>query len=154
MTTIRKIPGKNPFTGLFPKKLSPDAAAVAKKLSITNRLLQLMQQQKVSRTELATRMGVQPSRITAMLSGTSNLTIDTLVRAGHAIGMDLHQTYAPEGRRVVWTSYEAITDDSDIVATLHVPFRLKESAENWSRDYIETFSADLDPTNFMTENVA
>ena len=42
-------------------------------------------------------MGVGPSRITAMLSGDGNLTIDTLVRAGRACGVHLHQHFVPEG---------------------------------------------------------
>jgi len=108
MTTIRRIPGNNPLSGVFPKQLSPAAAAVSKKLSITNRLLDMMEEQGVSRTELAKRMGVQPSRVTAMLSGTNNLTIDTLVRAGMALGAELHQTFLPAGKKVNWSAVDAV----------------------------------------------
>lgn len=100
MNSIRYVKGPNPYSGLFPKELSPDAVAVSKKLAITNRLIALMKEQNVSRSELAARMGVQPSRITAMLAGTGNLTIDTLVRAGMALGAELHQTFVPAGNQV------------------------------------------------------
>jgi plasmid maintenance system antidote protein VapI len=49
-------------------------------------------------------MGVGPSRITAMLSGDSNLTIDTLVRAGRAVGADLMQTFVPQGEKGRWAT--------------------------------------------------
>ena len=154
MTTIRKISGKNPFAGLFPKKLSPEAAAVTKKLSITNRLLEVMLQKEISRTELAARMGIQPSRVTAMLSGTSNLTIDTLVRAGFAIGMDLHQTYAPQGHRVVWRSYEPFVCGEGDTVTLNVPFRFKPPAGRSEDDYVETSTPKSDFVPDLIENVA
>ena len=63
-------------------------------------------EQNVSRSELAARMGVQPSRITAMLEGTGNLTIDTLVRAGMALGAELHQTFVTAHKQVRWIEYE------------------------------------------------
>jgi len=102
MNPIRYVKGPNPYSGLFPKELSAGALTVSKKLFIVGRLIDLMQEQNISRTELATRMGVQPSRITALLNGTANLTIDTLVRAGMALGAELHQTFVPAGKKVTW----------------------------------------------------
>ena len=75
------------------------------KLIAVEELLQFMKRQGISRTNLAQRLGVAPSRITAMLSGDSNLTIDTLVRAGHAVGADLKQTFVPKGHKVRWIHY-------------------------------------------------
>jgi transcriptional regulator with XRE-family HTH domain len=131
MSTIRKIPGKNPLSGLYPKTLSPEAEAVHRKLVITNRLIELMEEQGVSRSELAKRMGVQPSRVTAMLSGTSNLTIDTLVRAGMALGAELHQTFVPIGTQVKW-GHETPASDFGTSLTSRVaedptPYRVKKS---------------------------
>lgn len=131
MSTIRRIQGKNPLTGAFPKKLSPEAEAVHRKLVITNRLIELMQEQGVSRSELAKRMGVQPSRVTAMLSGTGNLTIDTLVRAGMALGAELHQTFVPAGGQVRWVignpTTEFETSLTSRVAEESAPYRVKKS---------------------------
>ncbi len=76
-----------------------------RKLIVVEELLQFMKRNGISRSELAERMGVVPSRITAMLNGTSNLTIDTLVRAGRAVGADLQQTYVPQGQKGVWRAY-------------------------------------------------
>jgi plasmid maintenance system antidote protein VapI len=131
MSTIRRIPGKNPLSGLFPKTLSLEAEAVHRKLVITNRLIELMEEQGVSRSELAKRMGVQPSRVTAMLSGTSNLTIDTLVRAGLALGAELHQTFVATGSQVKWV-IENPTSESESLLTSRVaedpaPYRVKTS---------------------------
>lgn len=131
MSTIRRIPGKNPSAGHFPKTLSPEAEAVHRKLVITNRLIELMEAQGVSRSELAKRMGVQPSRVTAMLSGTSNLTIDTLVRAGMALGAELHQVFVPAGRQVRWIVGNQVSEFesslSSRVAEEATSYRVKKS---------------------------
>jgi transcriptional regulator with XRE-family HTH domain len=97
---------KNPLAEDFAKPLSLDSEVEFRKLIVVEELLQFMKREGINRSELAIRMEVPPSRITKMLSGDSNLTIDTLVRAGRAVGADLHQTFAPEGKKVRWTSYE------------------------------------------------
>lgn len=74
------------------------------KLTIVEELLQFMKRAGIKRTELAERLNVPPSRITKMLSGESNLTIDTLVRAGHAVGADLAQTFVPKDQKGHWTA--------------------------------------------------
>lgn len=131
MSTIRRIPGNNPLSGQFPKKLTPEAEAVHRKLVITNRLIELMNEQGVSRSELAKRMNIQPSRVTAMLSGTSNLTIATLVRAGMALGAELHQTFVPAGGQVRWVmgnpATEFETSPTSRVAEEPTPYRAKKS---------------------------
>ncbi len=73
-----------------------------RKLMVVEGLLQHMKHSGITRSELAKRMGVGPSRITAMLDGSSNLTIETLVRAGRAVGADLQQTYVPHGQQGHW----------------------------------------------------
>jgi transcriptional regulator with XRE-family HTH domain len=90
----------------FAEPFSVEEEIGFRKLMVVEELLQFMKREGIKRTELAERMGVQPSRITAMLSGESNLTIDTLVRAGRAVGADLHQTFAPRGKKVRWTCYD------------------------------------------------
>lgn len=131
MNPIRYVEGPNPYSGIFPKELSPDAAPVSEKLAITNRLIALMKEQNVSRSELAVRMGVQPSRITAMLAGTGNLTIDTLVRAGMALGAELHQTFVPAGSQVKWIVKKPTASPETIpasrVAEDPKPYRVKKS---------------------------
>ena len=91
--------GHNPLAELFQAPPSAESEATYRNLLITHRILELMEEKGVSRSELAARMGVQPSRVTAMLSWTGNLTIDTLVRAGMALDAELHQTFVPVGTR-------------------------------------------------------
>ena len=97
---------KNPLAEDFAKPASIEEEIEFRKLIVVEELLQFMKREGINRSELASRMEVPPSRITKMLSGDSNLTIDTLVRAGRAVGADLHQTFAPEGKKVRWTSYD------------------------------------------------
>jgi plasmid maintenance system antidote protein VapI len=101
---IRKKPSA--LAQAFAQPFSVEQEVEFRKLIVVEELLQFMKREGIKRTELAERMGVQPSRITAMLSGESNLTIDTLVRAGRAVGADLHQTFAPQGKKVRWTCYD------------------------------------------------
>jgi len=101
MKIIRKK-GSNPIAKDFAEPLDLDQEIVYRRLTVVEELLQFMKREGINRSELAERMGVPPSRITKMLSGDSNLTIDTLVRAGHAVGAELAQTFVPKGHRVSW----------------------------------------------------
>lgn len=112
---IIRTTGKNPLATAFAKPLSIEAQIEQSKLTIVEELLQFMKREGISRSELAQRLGVGPSRITAMLNGTGNLTIDTLVRVGQAVGADLAQTYVPRGQRGHWVAASprgAQTDNS------------------------------------------
>lgn len=103
---IIRTKAKNPLAEDFAKPSSIEEEIEFRKLIVVEELLQFMKREGINRSELASRMEVPPSRITKMLSGDSNLTIDTLVRAGRAVGADLHQTFAPEGKKVRWASYD------------------------------------------------
>jgi transcriptional regulator with XRE-family HTH domain len=110
----------NPIADAFAKPFSLQGEIEFRKLLVVEELLQFMKREGIKRTELAERMGVPPSRITKLLSGDSNLTIDTLVRAGRAVGADLHQTFAPVGRKVRWTSY----DPTEVHEAFSAPVRM------------------------------
>jgi len=103
---IIRTKGDNPLAKLFSQIPTIESEAEYKKLMIVEELLKQMKDAGINRTELARRMGVANSRITAMLNGTNNLTIETLVRAGRAVGADLHQTFAPAGQKVKWNAYD------------------------------------------------
>jgi len=96
----------NPLAEAFAKPFSLEGEIEFRKLIVVEELLQYMKREGINRRELAARMEVPPSRITKMLDGTENLTIATLVRAGRAVGADLHQTFAPAGKKVRWTCYD------------------------------------------------
>jgi len=91
--TITK--GDNPVGRLFAETLSIESEAEYRKLMIVEELLTLMAEKGISRGELAKRMEVQPSRITAMMTGSNNFTIETLVRAGRAVGADIELHFVP-----------------------------------------------------------
>lgn len=122
---IIRVKSKNPLAKAFAEPFSVEEEISFRKLIVVEELLQFMKREGIKRTELAERMGVQPSRITAMLSGESNLTIDTLVRAGRAVGADLHQTFAPQGRKVRWSCY----DPAEVHEVFSAPVRTT-SVEN------------------------
>lgn len=91
--TITK--GDNPVGRLFAETPSIESEAEYRKLMIVEELLTLMAEKGISRGELAKRMEVQPSRITAMMTGSNNFTIETLVRAGRAVGAELAVHFVP-----------------------------------------------------------
>ena len=96
---IRRIKRKTRLEKQFAEAIATTEAEVEyQKLMIVESLLRHMKRVGVSRSELAKRMNVGPSRITAMLNGSNNLTIETLVRAGRAVGADLQQTFVPSGQ--------------------------------------------------------
>ena len=84
-----------------------DAASEAeyKGLMLVEELLVLMKEQGINRTILAKRMGIGSPRVTAMLNGSSNFTLETLIRAAHAVGATLQQTLVPEGTTGRWSVY-------------------------------------------------
>ena len=102
---IKIIKERNALADAFAQSLQTVESQVERsKLSIVEELCKLMKREGINRSQLAERMNVPPSRITKMLSGDSNLTIDTLVRAGRAVGADLAQTFVPQGHKVHWYS--------------------------------------------------
>ncbi len=104
---ITRTKSKNPLARAFAEPLDLDQEIVYRRLTVVEELLQFMKREGINRSELAQRMGVGPSRITKMLSGDENLTIDTLVRAGQAVGADLAQTFVPHGKRGHWVATTA-----------------------------------------------
>lgn len=97
----------NPHIPLFSGPLSVEAEAEYKKLMIVEEILKLMEDQSINRSGLARLMGVQPSRITSMLTGSNNFTIETLVRAGRALDAELHLHFAPDGHMAHWGTCRA-----------------------------------------------
>lgn len=91
----RKADPNDPLVKAFAEPPSIGSEAEYRKLMIVEELLTLMAENGISRGELAKRMEVQPSRVTSMLTGANNFTIETLVRAGRAVGADLELHFVP-----------------------------------------------------------
>ncbi len=109
--------GTNPVAELFAEPPSIEGEADYQKLLFVEELLEIMKAQGVSRAELARRMGARPSRITAMLTGTSNFTIETMVRAARAVGAKYHHCLAPASKSVRWQ----VRENTDTPAISFVP---------------------------------
>ena len=95
---IRKADPNDPLVRAFAEPMSLECEIEYYKLIAVEELLQFMKREGINRSELAERMGVGPSRITAMLSGESNLTIDTLVRAARSVGAELNISFQPAAK--------------------------------------------------------
>lgn len=122
---IKIIKARDPLAAAFAKSIETlESQVERRKLSIVEELLQFMKREGIKRSELAERMGVGPSRITKMLSGDENLTIDTLVRAGHAVGADLAQTFVPKGQKGHWTAHPKMSKGRG--NCIHVDFAPKQ----------------------------
>lgn len=72
-------------------------------LEITERIVSLMEMGKVSKAELARRLGCTPAYITKLLSGSTNFTVNTLLRIGDALDADLRVSLEGASRSAVDT---------------------------------------------------
>jgi ribosome-binding protein aMBF1 (putative translation factor) len=63
---------------------------------LTERIVEEMEKQGVSRSDLARKMGKKPSFITRVLRGNANLTFSTAVQIGLALGLKLQVNYLPQ----------------------------------------------------------
>lgn len=117
---IKTVKKTNPLAASFAATPSLVEEIEYKKLTIIEELLRYLKSEGISRTELADRMGVAPSRITKLLNGAENLTIGTLVRAGKAVGADLQQTFVPQGQYGHWMRATRIRSTGDKCISLEL----------------------------------
>lgn len=59
----------------------------------TENLSRAMHEQKLSRSELARRLGVGPATVTRLLQGREGITIQRLARVAHALGCSVHVSF-------------------------------------------------------------
>lgn len=102
----------------FSAPLSFTQKVTVKKLLIVEQILERMKALGLNRSKLAARMEVSPARVTTMMDGTNNFTIETLMRAADAVECDLALTIVPKGHQVKWATWR----DSDVHASF-VPAR-------------------------------
>lgn len=70
-------------------------------LEITERIVALMEAAKMSKADLARRLGCTPAYITKLLSGSTNFTVNTLLRIGEALDADLRVSLEGASRSAV-----------------------------------------------------
>lgn len=68
----------------------------------TEELVRWMEEQNISRSELAARIGHRPSYITKVLRGTANLTAASMAKLARAVGARVRVHLAPAQSRTVW----------------------------------------------------
>lgn len=81
-------------------------------LEFTMDLGRLMEEQDVSRAELARRLGTSRAYVTKLLGGNANFTLETMTKVAMALGSAVHVHVAPRGASVRWKEVSA----SDVAA--------------------------------------
>lgn len=89
----------------FSAPLSFSQKVTVKKLLIVEQILERMKGLGMNRTKLAGKMEVSTARITAMMDGTNNFTVETLMRAADAVECELAMGIIPKGCQVKWITY-------------------------------------------------
>lgn len=106
----------DPVQSFFSAPLSFAQRVTVKKLLITEKLLERMQALGLNRKQLASNMEVSPARITTMMDGTNNFTLETLMRAAEAVDADVELAIVPKDHQVRWSLWK-----QDDVHTSFVP---------------------------------
>ncbi len=109
----------------FSKPLDFDQRVEKEKLLAAEQILERMEGKKMNRTQLAEAMGVSCARVTSMLNGTNNFTIETLMRAAESVGGKLSIAVAPKGHQIRHVHYR-----EDDVHTVFKPQRLAQPEVN------------------------
>jgi len=87
--------------------------------SVTERLLEIMEEKGISQRHLAKILKVKPPRVSKMLSGNSNITLRTLADLGTALDVEIHFrvgdgfSYELEQLGKHLTRVERVADDAD-----------------------------------------
>ncbi|MCP3958330.1 MAG: helix-turn-helix transcriptional regulator [bacterium] len=66
--------------------------------AFTERVFQLMEEQKSTRSELARRLGTTPAYVTKILRGNANFTLASMVKLARVFGTDLRIELTPRER--------------------------------------------------------
>ena len=72
------------------------------KLDFALALEKALNTSEINRTELAAKLKVSPARVTKILHGDSNLTMDVMFRLVDALEHKLHINVAPKGVKAQW----------------------------------------------------
>ncbi len=110
-------PTENPFRRFFKHPPSAETDIEKAKLLFTEELLELMEKQDVSRSELARRLGVAPARVTSLMTGANNFTMETMVKIARALDAGIQVHLAPKDCDTRWAVFDR--------STVHKAFRMQ-----------------------------
>jgi len=84
------------------------------KMEFTEELVRLMDERGFSKSDLARAIDVHPAYITKILRGTSNFTLDTMVKIATALDCEFRSHLQPNGRTTQWFDVLHETADCSI----------------------------------------
>lgn len=91
------------FASLFDSaRETPEFHVERASLEFTEEVIARMEALGISRAELARRLGTSPAYITKLLRGTTNFTLDTMIRIARILGCTLRTHLQPDGTRSQW----------------------------------------------------
>ena len=96
----------DPLQKLFQAPPSFPQRVETKKLRIVEMILRQMENLGLNRTKLAEKMGVGPSRITSMLDGTNNFTLETIMKVADAVESEVELTITPKTHKTRWIIHQ------------------------------------------------
>ena len=86
---VKESESSNIFTAMFAEAETRDEFHIAGvKIEIAEQIYRMMGERKVTQTELARRLGKNRAYISKILKGTTNFTIETLVKIGRQLGAE------------------------------------------------------------------
>jgi len=75
-------------------------------IDFTEDLCRVMEEQGVTKEELARRLGTSPAYVTRILRGNASFTLTSMVRVALALGQELHLHLAPRNAMTRWVDEE------------------------------------------------
>lgn len=107
------------------------------KIEFAEDMVKRMDKQGLSRADLARAMDSKPSYVTKILRGTTNFTLESMVKIARALGSRLCVHLEPEGATVRWFDVYGAKDDEleedisieEVQSEYHSVCRLSEEEE-------------------------
>lgn len=89
------------------------------KLLFTEELLGIMEQKGINRTQLAEELGVKPPRVTALLRGDNNFTLETMIHICRSLGVKYRHHIQAPGCTTYWldSSHGKFVSQQPVMAT-------------------------------------
>ncbi|HEY0101227.1 MAG TPA: helix-turn-helix transcriptional regulator [Pyrinomonadaceae bacterium] len=125
------------FTNLFERFEQSETYHIdAAKLEISEQIYLTMEQQGVSKAELARRLGKSRAYITKVLQGSTNFTLESLIRVARALDCQLDLQFSPRhkaseldelweaGRRSASHSKMPFRPSSEYIKLIETPLRV------------------------------
>jgi len=77
-------------------------------LEFTEDMVRLLQDRKMTQSELAQRIGVSPAYVTKILRGGTNFTLDTMVKIATALDAEFRCHLQRRGSETLWVDYTVV----------------------------------------------